>query len=116
MKERWSKLAMLTDPSSGEQTLVGHSTFEFFRTGSFCRAVAIGIGKITSDTPPSRDEPNCGLAEPGDKRMPRNVTVVPVHTYQTINHGVEREDNALACGACHNFTRPERNLSLTRDD
>ncbi len=26
---------------------------------------------------------------------------VPVHTYQTINHGVEDHDNALRCGQCH---------------
>ena len=105
MKEHWGKLAMRTDtdPETGSQTrkLVGHSTFEFFRTGSFCRAVAVGTGDITSETPAGADEPVCGLAEPGDVRMPPNITVVPVHTYQTINHGVEREENALACGACH---------------
>ena len=27
--------------------------------------------------------------------------MVPVHTYQTINHGVEPSDNALGCGQCH---------------
>jgi hypothetical protein len=105
MKEHWGKLAQRTDPATGERTLVGHSTFEFFRTGSYCRAVAVGTGDITSDTPPGENEPNCGLAEPGDPRMPPNVAVVPVHTYQTINHGVEDEDNALRCGACHSALR-----------
>jgi hypothetical protein len=28
-------------------------------------------------------------------------TTVSVHTFQTINHGVEPKANALACGACH---------------
>jgi len=28
-------------------------------------------------------------------------SIVPVHTFQTINHGVEPADNALPCAACH---------------
>ena len=43
---------------------------------------------------------------PGDLEMPPNTSIVPVFTYQTINHGVEPEDNALGgdargCGSCH---------------
>jgi hypothetical protein len=37
--------------------------------------------------------------------VPSGAQVVPVHTYQTINHGVEPQANALGanntCGACH---------------
>ncbi len=101
MKEHWGKLGRLSDPDTGTQTLVAHSTFEFFRTGSFCRAVAVGLGLINIDTPPSADEAYCGVAEPGDLGMPPGVDVVPVHTYQTLNHGVEPEDNALTCRDCH---------------
>lgn len=93
MKEHWSKLAR----NNGNNTLVGHSTFEFFRTGSFCRAVAVGLG-LDEANQPSSSVCN-GL--PGDTEMPPNTTTVAVHTYQTINHGVEPKDNALECGACH---------------
>jgi len=86
MKEHWGKLA------SDGNTLIGHSTFEFFRTGSFCRGVAIGMGK-DPDT-------ECREGTPGTE-MPAGTEAVAVHTFQTINHGVEPEDNALACGACH---------------
>jgi hypothetical protein len=102
MKPHWSKLAR----NDLENKLVGHSTFEFFRTGSFCRAVAVGLGL---------DEPNAATSNvcngtPGNLEMPINTSIVPVFTYQTINHGVEREDNALGgdargCGSCHGALR-----------
>ena len=38
---------------------------------------------------------------PGDLEMPPNTTSVAVHTYQTINHGVEPQGDALNCGSCH---------------
>ncbi|NEV62186.1 PKD domain-containing protein [Thiorhodococcus minor] len=98
MKPHWSKLAR----NDLTNTLVGHSTFEFFRTGSFCRAVAVGLGL---------DEPNAPTSSvcdgtPGSTETPPSTTIVPVFTYQTINHGVEPEDNALGgeargCGSCH---------------
>ncbi|MBK1649186.1 hypothetical protein CKO36_11345 [Rhabdochromatium marinum] len=98
MKPHWSKLAR----NEIDNKLVGHSTFEFFRSGSFCRAVAVGLGL---------DEPNALVSSvctgtPGDLEMPPNTSIVPVFTYQTINHGVEPEDNALGgdargCGSCH---------------
>ena len=93
MKEHWGKLAR----NDADNTLIGHSTFEFFRTGSFCRAVAVGLGLDEVNAPTSSV---CeGL--PGATEMPPNTTTVAVHTYQTLNHGVEREENALRCGACH---------------
>ncbi len=96
MKEHWGKLAR----NDLDNTLVGHSTFEFFRTGSFCRAVAVGLG--LDDV----NEPKSSVCDgfPGDTEMPPNTTVVPVHTYQTINHGVETEGNALGCNQCHGST------------
>ena len=108
MKEHWGKLA-----SNGE-TLIGHSTFEFFRTGSFCRAVAIGDNQ-DPDTA-------CAKGTPGPE-MPSGTEAVAVHTFQTINHGVEPKANALgannACGTCHDvaaFTtgKPLR-MHLERD-
>ncbi len=60
--------------------LVPHSTFKYFVTGDFNQAVADGMAFA-------------GLTG--------SWTLVPVHTYQTINHGVEPSDNALACGQCH---------------
>lgn len=95
MKEHWGKLARNDDTN----TLIGHSTFEFFRTGSFCRAVAVGLGLEEVNVDPST---LCsGL--PGDLEMPSgtNTSVVAVHTYQTINHGVEPQGDALNCGSCH---------------
>ncbi len=77
MKEHISKSAR----HLASNELIGHSTFEFFRTGSFAKAV------------------ESGLAQEG--RPEEAYDVVPVHTYQTINHGVEVEDNALKCGDCH---------------
>jgi len=92
MKGHWGKLAK----DDTNNTLIAHSTFEFFRTGSFCRAVDVGLGN-------SGD--NCS-GIPGDLEMPANTSVVPVFTYQTINHGVEVKENALGgdskqCGSCH---------------
>jgi hypothetical protein len=86
MKEHWGKLA-----TDGE-VLIGHSTFEFFRTGSFCRAVAVGLG--------ADPDAECPGGLPGTE-LPQGIEVVAVHTFQTINHGVEPKGRALACGACH---------------
>jgi hypothetical protein len=61
--------------------MIPHSTFTYFISGDFDQAVREGMIQA-------------GLS--GD------YTIVPVHTYQTINHGVERDDNALKCGQCHN--------------
>ncbi|WP_296809344.1 PKD domain-containing protein [Thiocapsa sp.] len=96
MKKHWGKLARKDDTNS----LVGHSTFEFFRTGSFCRAVAVGLGE-------NPDDPFvCPTGKPGSTEMPPGASTVPVFTYQTINHGVEPDSNALGgdtagCGTCH---------------
>jgi len=76
MKEHTSTSAMLD--ASGE--LIPHSTMTYFLTGDFAQAVADG-------------QAASGLTGPW--------TEVTVHTYQTINHGVEDHDNALDCGACH---------------
>jgi hypothetical protein len=96
MKEHWSKMAR----DDVDNTLVGHSTFEFFRTGSFCRAVAVGLGLDEVNAPESSV---CdGL--PGALEMPPSTSVVAVHTYQTINHGVEPRGSALGCNACHGST------------
>jgi hypothetical protein len=96
MKEHWGKLA-----SDGE-TLIGHSTFEFFRTGSFCRATAVGLGLDEVN----QEESSVCNGLPGDPEMPLGTEVVAVHTFQTINHGVEPKGNALGangtCGSCHN--------------
>ncbi|MDX2504256.1 MAG: hypothetical protein QNL62_07245, partial [Gammaproteobacteria bacterium] len=97
MKPHWGKLAR----NDLDNTLVGHSTFEFFRTGSFCRAVAVGLGLDEVNAESS----NACVGTPGDLETPTDTTVVPVFTYQTINHGVETKDNALGgstgCGSCH---------------
>jgi hypothetical protein len=79
MKEHLGKLARnaLTD------TLIPHSTFEFFRTGDFEGAVLKGL------------EQTDGMSETDP------YEVVGVHSFQSINHGVEVHDNALECGACH---------------
>jgi hypothetical protein len=60
--------------------IIPHSTFAFFTTGDFLHAVQAGMDYA-------------GMY--GDWEL------VPVHTYQTINHGVEDHDSALRCGACH---------------
>lgn len=93
MKEHWGKLAR----NDLDNTLIGHSTFEFFRTGSFCRAVAVGLGQDEVNVDPS----NVCNGFPGDLEMPPNTTSVAVHTFQTINHGVEPRGDALNCGSCH---------------
>jgi len=93
MKEHWGKLAR----NDADNTLIGHSTFEFFRTGSLCRAVAVGLGLDEVNVDPS----NVCNGFPGDLEMPSNTTSVAVHTYQTINHGVEPRGDALNCGSCH---------------
>ncbi len=90
MKEHWGKLA------SNGNTLIGHSTFEFFRTGSFCRAVAVGLGIDEVN----QEASNVCAGLPGDE-MPAGTEAVAVHTFQTINHGVEPNTRALQCGACH---------------
>ncbi len=77
MKEHVSKSAR----HLASNELIGHSTFEFFRTGSFVGAVEKGLEQ--------------------DGRAGDAYDVVPVHTYQTINHGVEVADHALECGDCH---------------
>ncbi len=77
-------------------SLVPQSTFEFFRTGSFCRAVATGLGQ-NPDTV-------CGTSVQNTS-APAGTEVVPVHTYQTLNHGVEPQAASLGatntCGTCH---------------
>ncbi|MEA3275591.1 MAG: hypothetical protein U9Q81_09965 [Pseudomonadota bacterium] len=83
MKEHTGKLAL----HLASNTLVGHSTFEFFRTGSFEAAVLSGMVQSGLETDESAGR--------------EDFEVVPVHTYQTINHGVEEEAHALACGTCH---------------
>ena len=98
MKKHWGKLAR-NDQTNG---LVAHSTFEFFRTGSFCRAVAVGLGLDKENVDTSTV---CG-GVPGSLELPPSTTTVPVFTYQTINHGVEPKANALGgstagCGSCH---------------
>ena len=79
MKEHLGKVArnMITD------TLVAHSTFEFFRTGNFEQAIL------------------SGLEQTADMAVDDPYEIVGVHTYQSINHGVEVSNDALACGACH---------------
>ena len=80
MKEHWGKLAR----HNNSNALIGHSTYEFFRTGDFDYAV------------------QQGMAESG---LTGSYDVVPVHTFQTINHGVEPATSALGangtCGTCH---------------
>ena len=94
MKEHWGKLAI----NEATNELIGHSTFEFFRTGSFCRAVAVGLG-LDEENQATSSVCNGNPGDPND--MPPNTTTVAVHTFQTINHGVEPRGNALDCGSCH---------------
>ena len=81
MKEHLSKLAV----NDTTNQLIPHSTFEFFRTGNFDAAVQSGLEQI-------------GQAG-------ASYSVVQVHTYQTISHGVEATSAALECGDCHNDSR-----------
>ena len=76
MKEHWSNSAM--HDATGQ--LIPHGTFTYFVTGDFSQAVADGMAWA-------------GLGG--------SWTMVDVHTYQTINHGVEHHDGALSCGDCH---------------
>ena len=76
MKEHLSESALHL--ASGK--IIPHSTSEYFFTGDFSRAVEKGQ-ELSG--------------------MTGSWELVPVHTYQTINHGVEPDDNALACGQCH---------------
>jgi hypothetical protein len=76
MKEHFSQSAM--DDATGR--LIPHATFTYFVTGDFSRAVADG-------------QTFAGMSG--------SWTMVDVHTYQTINHGVEPKENALDCGECH---------------
>lgn len=103
MKEHWGKLARSTTaPGSASNpagvptnTLISHSVSEFFRTGSFCRSVAMGLGQ----------NPDAACGSGLNTGVPAGAEVIPVHTFQTINHGVEVQANALGaanqCGACH---------------
>jgi hypothetical protein len=59
--------------------LIPHSTNTFFRTGDFDQAVQEGMAQV-------------GLSG--------SYSLVAVHTYQTINHGVD-EHSILQCGDCH---------------
>lgn len=79
MKEHWSKMARHAE----SDTLVPQSTFDFFRSGSFEEAIRSGMRQTE------------GMKDDDE------FDIVAVKTYQTINHGVEVEDNALGCGACH---------------
>jgi PKD repeat protein len=89
MKEHLSKLARNTRTN----TLVPQSTFEFFRTGSFAAAV------------------RSGMEQTAEMNANDPYEVVQVHTYQTINHGVEPAGNALGaggtCGSCHDVPMSE---------
>ncbi len=106
MKEHWGKLARNTQTN----TLVAQSTFEFFRTGSFCRAVAKGLN------PKAREGEIDTQCPAQDSPLPSPAEAVAVHTYQTINHGVEPQANALGannqCNHCHtgngNAANPRR--------
>jgi hypothetical protein len=60
--------------------LIPHSTFKYFATGDFDQAVADGMAYA-------------GLTGAW--------SLVPVHAYQTINHGVTPTAGALDCGECH---------------
>ncbi len=98
MKEHWGKLARnvsVSNPEVPVNSLIPQSTFEFFRTGSFCRSVAEGLGQ----------NPDTACLAGQDTEAPAGTEVVAVHTYQTVNHGVEPQANSLGanntCGTCH---------------
>ncbi|MFI4912155.1 MAG: hypothetical protein ACIAQZ_10865 [Sedimentisphaeraceae bacterium JB056] len=90
MKEHFSNSAIL-----GNGVFVPHATSTYFLTGDF--ALAVEEGKQLSG-------------------MTGTWSLVPVHTYQTINHTVEPTYNALSCGDCHESlsTDPAR-MDLTGD-
>ena len=77
MKEHTSKSAVHLASNS----LIAHSTYDFFRTGNFDNAIQSALEQT---------------GRSGD-----SYRIAEVHTYQTINHGVEASEAALACGACH---------------
>jgi hypothetical protein len=60
--------------------MIPHSTYTFFTQNSFDEAVRVGM-EIEG--------------------LEGSYSLVDVHTYQTINHGVEDENNALECNDCH---------------
>ena len=60
--------------------MIPHSTFTFFTQNSFDEAIRVGMEQ---------------------EGLEGSYTLADVHTYQTINHGVEDEDNALSCNDCH---------------
>ena len=60
--------------------MIPHSTFTFFTTSSFDEAVRVGME---------------------EEGLTGSYTLVNVHTFQTINHGVEDDNNALSCAECH---------------
>ena len=77
--------------------LIPHSTYAYFTTASFELAVAEG-------------QRQSGLEGP--------YTIVPTHEFQTINHGVEPEENALRCSECHGeagFSGGPARMDLQRD-
>lgn len=78
MKEHLSNSGL--HDASGQ--LIPHSAFKYFVTGDFSRAVADGME-------------HAGLTG--------SWSMVDLHTYQTINHGVEPKSSALDCGECHEF-------------
>ncbi|MBT2972141.1 MAG: hypothetical protein B6D72_09040 [gamma proteobacterium symbiont of Ctena orbiculata] len=77
MKEHTSNSAV----HDASNSLIAHSTYEFFRTGSFDTAVQSALEQT---------------GRTGD-----GYTVRKIHTFQTINHGVEDASAALGCGSCH---------------
>ena len=76
MKEHTATVAQ--HDASG--VLIPHSTFDFFAFGDFDKAVKVGMNSL-------------GISG--------SYTMKQVHTYQTINHGVEGDSSALQCGSCH---------------
>jgi len=47
--------------------------------------------------------------------MPPGTEAVAVHTYQTINHGVEPKTSALACTSCHKALSANSRTDLKAD-
>jgi len=72
--------------------MIPHSTFTFFTQNSFDEAVRVGME---------------------EEGLEGTYTLVDVHTYQTINHGVEDDGDALVCDQCHGSLG---NLAATRLD
>jgi len=64
----------------GSGLMIPHSTFTYFASGDFSKAIQEG-------------QALSGLQGA--------ASVVTVKEYQTINHGVETASSALECGACH---------------